>query len=101
MATKVNKRRVLRKKKTEHFMAEVHIIDQVARDSAETANARIASHEKLCDERWKNQALGMMRLEQAARDVKVAVDRKIDKVPAAIIALLTSALGFLVAKVVP
>lgn len=75
--------------------------DQIARDDAKDANNRIESHEKFCTERWKHQSEGMVRLENAIGGIQKAVDDRIGKLPAGIIAALTGVCGYLAARAFP
>jgi hypothetical protein len=70
-------------------------MDQEARDDAQRANSRQDSHERLCEERDKNTAAAIVRIEKAIGDITAAVNKRIGQVPATIISLLTGVVGLL------
>ncbi len=80
-------------------MTRAEGLDQEARDLAADALAKSKAHEDLCTERWLHQAATMARVEKTIGEIKTAVDDKIGKLPAGLIAGLTGLVGFLAARV--
>lgn len=80
-----------------------HIIDmdQEARDLANAADGKISAHERLCTERWTQSKESSVRLELAMAELKKAVEDRIGKVPATIIAVMSAVIGFLAARAFP
>lgn len=78
-----------------------NIIDQKARDIGTGAQDDIVRHETLCEERWKNQLLSMGRMETSMAAIQVAMNDRIGRTPAVIIATLTGLVGFLAARAFP
>lgn len=72
-----------------------NVVDQDARDAAFDAIAKAKAHEELCEERWKNQAAALARVEGMVTLINAAMADKIGKLPAGIIAALTGTVGFL------
>lgn len=90
------------KMSTERLMGdEFSDMDQEARDLAKEAKSKIQSHEQLCTERWDQSRLAMERLEVCVEKVQKAMDERIGKIPASIIAALTGLVGFLAARAFP
>lgn len=76
-------------------------MDQDARDLARDATARIKSHEELCTERWNQSRESGARVEIALAVLQKAMDEKIGKMPATLIAGLTGLVGWLAARAFP
>lgn len=76
-------------------------IDQVARDDANHANGRIDSHETLCTERWTQQRQAMVLVQTTVDEIKKRMDKTIGHVPASIIAVMASIIGYLAARAFP
>ena len=76
-------------------------MDQDARDMAHDAVARIKSHEELCTERWNQARAATGRVEVALAVLQKAMDDRIGKMPAALIAGLTGMVGWLAARAFP
>lgn len=70
-------------------------LDQEARDAARDALARVKSHEALCTERWEQQRAAMARVEAQLAGMSTQMSSRIGWIPATIIAVLTSAVGWL------
>lgn len=82
-------------------MMRAQALDQEARDLANDALARSKAHEELCSERWTHQSDTMARVEKIIGEIKTAVDDRIGKLPAGIIAGLTGLVGYLSARAFP
>lgn len=76
-------------------------LDQEARDMAHDAIARSKAHEEVCTERWLHQAESMGRVEKIIGEIKLAVDDKVGKLSAGLIAGLTGIVGYLAARAFP
>lgn len=76
-------------------------MDEGARDVAYDAKFKIESHERVCTERWEQARLAGNRVEAAMGKLQDAMDERIGKVPAGIIAGLTGLVGFLAARAFP
>lgn len=76
-------------------------MDQEARDRADEALSKAISHELLCTERWRTQGEAMARVEHLMADMNVALNDRIGRLPAGIIAALTGLVGFLGARAFP
>lgn len=99
--TKIGGNREKEQIKRSSKMVTAHDMDQEARDTATAAMARLEAHEELCTERWNTQALAMARIEATMKEVNDALQDKIGKAPAGLIAFLTAIIGFLAARVFP
>jgi hypothetical protein len=80
---------------------EVDMIDQEARDRADEAASHIESHEKLCTERWNQSRAAQDRVEGALKSLQDAMNDRIGKLPASVIAILMGICGFLAARAFP
>jgi len=76
-------------------------VDQEARDIANDARSRSDAHELLCTERWNAQGATMIRVEKNIEEIKDAVNDRIGKLPAGLIAGLTGLAGYLAARAFP
>ena len=76
-------------------------MDQEARDLATEAKNQIKAHEDVCALAWANNNKTLERMEQAIAKLQDAMDDRIGKIPASIIAALTGLVGFLAARAFP
>lgn len=76
-------------------------MDQEARDEAKAAKAKIESHEELCTERWGQARAASVRVEVALAALQKAVEDRIGKGPATVIAGMAGIIGYLAARAFP
>lgn len=76
-------------------------MDQEARDIAHAAAAKIESHEELCTERWGQARAASVRVEVALAAMQKAMEDRIGKAPATIIAAMAGVIGYLAARAFP
>lgn len=80
---------------------EQEVPDQLARDEAAKNEARQDKHEAVCTERWQQSKEGLARVELVLGTVQKAMNDRIGKIPASIIAAMTGIIGFLAARAWP
>lgn len=76
-------------------------MDQEARDLGNSAIARVESHEELCTERWSQARAASVRVELALSTMQKAMEDRIGKIPATIIASMAAVIGYLAARAFP
>ena len=78
-----------------------HDMDQEARDEAKAVTADLKAHKDVCAILAKQNADALSRLEAAISALQKKMDDRIGKIPAGIIAVMGTVIGFLAARVWP